>query len=169
MQFQDLIKQRRSVRAYRPDPVEDEKLQQVLEAARLAPSAANYQPFQLIVVHTAGREEALKDLYQREWILQAPILILACGDPGQAWMNPNGSSYLLVDVAIAVDHLTLAAAELGLGTCWIASFDPVVAREAFQLPRDIESLILVPLGYPADEPQPKERKPLRELVRYEHW
>ncbi len=169
MQFHDLIKHRRSVRAYRPDPVEEAKLQLVLEAARLAPSAANHQPFHLIVAHTAGRQEALKGLYQREWFLQAPVLILACGDPKQAWVHANGSSYLLVDVAIAVDHLTLAAAELGLGTCWIASFDPEVAREAFKLPRDIEPLILVPLGYPADEPQPKERKSLSELVRYEHW
>jgi len=167
MDFSELIKTRYSVRAYRPDPVEEEKLQQVLEAARLAPTAANRQPFQLIVIRTAGREEELKRIYNTNWFVQAPLLICACGVPAQGWVRRDGKSYLDVDVAIAMDHLILAATELGLGTCWIAAFDPVAAREVLNLPEDVEPILFTPLGYPADQPKPKKRKPLSELVRYE--
>jgi nitroreductase len=169
MQFSELVKKRYSVRSYKPDPVEDDKLEQVLEAARLAPSAANRQPFQLIVVHTAGREAELNRIYARPWFVQAPLVICVGGNPGQAWIRRDGKSYCDVDVAIAVDHLTLAAADLGLGTCWIGAFDPTAAREILGLPDEIEPIAFTPLGYPNDEPKPKVRKPLDELVRYEHW
>ena len=85
MEFSELIKKRYSVRAYKPDPVEEEKLQQVLDAARLAPTAANRQPFQLIVIQTAGREAELKRIYGRDWFVQPPLIICACGVPGQGW------------------------------------------------------------------------------------
>ena len=126
MEFIQLIEQRYSVRAYRPDPVDDERLQQVLEAARLAPTAANRQPFQLIVIHTAGREAELKRVYGRDWFVQAPLIICACGVGDQGWVRrDDGKCYVDVDVAIAMDHLILAAANAGLGTCWIAAFNPV--------------------------------------------
>jgi len=169
MQFSELVKKRYSVRSYRPDPVEDDKLEQVLEAARLAPSAANRQPFQLVIVHTAGREAELNRIYARPWFVQAPLVICVCGNPSQAWVRRDGKSYCDVDVAIAVDHLTLAAADLGLGTCWIGAFDPTTAREILGLPNEIEPVAFTPLGYPNDEPKPKVRKSLDELVRYEHW
>jgi nitroreductase len=169
MDFSALVRSRYSVRAYRPDAVEDGKLAQVLEAARLAPTAANRQPFRLIVVHTAGREAALRRIYNKEWFAQAPLVICACGVPGEAWVRKDGTSYVMVDVAIALDHLVLAAADLGLGTCWVAAFDVAAAREVLGLPEDIVPVALTPLGYPADSPKPKERKPLADLVRYEHW
>lgn len=169
MEYCELIASRYSVRAYRPDPVEDEKLQRVLEAARLAPTAANRQPFQIIVVHTAGREAELRRIYAREWFSQAPLLIAAVGVPGQSWVRSDNRRYLDVDVAIVMDHLILAAADQGLGTCWIAAFNALAAREILGLPPEVEPLIFTPLGYPADEPRPKERKPLSALVRYEHW
>lgn len=169
MEFRDLIAKRYSVRAYKPDPVEDEKLTAVLEAARLAPTASNRQPFQLIVVHTTGREEELRRIYHREWFVQAPLVIGAVGVPHQAWTRRDGRRYLDVDVAIAFDHLILAAADLGLGTCWIAAFDAAAAREVLGIPEPFEPLLFTPLGYPADQPGPKERRPLSELVRYERW
>jgi nitroreductase len=169
MEFSELIEKRYSVRAYKSDPVEDDKLQQVLEAARLAPTAANLQPFQLIVIHTAGREAELKRIYSREWFVQAPLVICACGVPGQGWVRKDGKSYNDLDVAIAMDHLILAATSLGLGTCWIAAFDPPAAREVLHLPDDVEPIAFTPLGYPADQPGPTKRKPLSELVRYEGW
>jgi nitroreductase len=169
MEFSELIKKRYSVRAYKPEPVEDDKLQQVLEAARLAPTAANNQPFQLIVVHTAGRKAELKRIYHREWFLQAPIVIGMCAIPGQAWMRRDAKSYADVDAAIAMDHLILAATNLGLGTCWIGAFDPKGAREVLHLPDNVEPIAFTPLGYPADQPGTKQRKPLSALVRYEHW
>lgn len=169
MDFSELIQQRYSVRAYKPDPVEEDKLQQVLEAARLAPSAANRQPFQLIVVHTAGREEELRRVYHRSWFSQAPLVIAICGLPGRAWVRRDGQNYQFVDAAIAMDHLILAAANLGLGTCWVAAFDPIAAREFLGLPAEVEPIAFTPLGYPADQPKPRERQSLADLVRYEHW
>ena len=169
MEFSELIKTRYSVRAYKPDPVEDEVLNQVLEAARLAPTAANRQPFQLIVIPTAGREAELKRIYPRDWFAQAPLVICACGIPAQGWTRRDGKNYTDVDVAIVMDHLILAAASLGLGTCWIAAFDPTAAREVLGLPDGVEPIVFTPLGYPADRPGPKKRKALSELVRYESW
>lgn len=170
MEFRDLITSRYSVRAYRPDAVEDEKLQTILEAARLAPTAANRQPFQLIVIHTAGRESELRKIYHRDWFVQAPLIICACGVPSQGWVRSDDKRrYLDVDVAIVMDHLILAAANQGLGTCWIAAFNASAAREIMQLPDEVEPLIFTPLGYPADQWKPKERKPIQDLVRYECW
>ena len=165
MEFSELIRKRYSVRAYKPDLVEEEKLQQVLEAARLAPTAANRQPFQLIVISTADREAELKRIYPEAWLVEAPLVICACGARDRGWTRSDGLSYVDVDVAIAMDHLILAATDLGLGTCWIAAFDPAAAREVLDLPDGVEPLIFTPLGYPADSLRPKVRKPLSELVR----
>jgi nitroreductase len=169
MEFTELIRKRYSVRAYKSDPVEDEVLAQVLEAMRLAPTAANRQPVRFIVVRTAGRQAELRRIYDREWFLQAPLVICACGVPAQTWVRSDGKNYNDVDVAIAMDHLVLAATDLGLGTCWVAAFDPAAAREVLGLPDGVEPVAFTPLGYPADRPGPKERKPLSELVRYEGW
>ena len=169
MEFLELIKQRYSVRAYKPDPVEDEKLQQVLDAARLAPSAANRQPFQLIVLHTEGREAELRRIYHRSWFSQPPYVICICGLPRQAWVRRDGQNYQYVDAAIAMDHLILAATSLGLGTCWVAAFDVGAARDVLGLPDEVEPVAFTPLGYPADQLGPKDRKALSEVVRYERW
>ena len=169
MSFLELAKKRYSVRAYKSIPVDDDELQKVLEAARLAPTAANRQPFQFLVIHTAGREEELGRIYSQPWFVQAPIVICACGIPEQAWVSRDSKSYCDVDVSIAMDHLILAATDLGLGTCWIGAFDPTAVREALGLPEDVEPITFTPLGYPNDEPRPKKRKPLAELIRYERW
>jgi nitroreductase len=170
MDFAELIQKRYSVRAYKPDPVEDDKLAQVLEAARLAPTAANLQPFQIIVIRTAGREAELRRIYHREWFTQAPLVLCVCGVPARGWVRgTDDKNYTDVDVAIVMDHLVLAATSLGLGTCWIAAFDPAATREVLGLPDGVEPVVFTPLGYPADQLRPKKRKPLSELVRYEHW
>ena len=141
----------------------------MLEAARLAPSAANRQSFQLIVVSTAGKRESLLRIYSRNFFVEAPLVICACAMPAQAWSRRDRMNYSIVDVALALDHLVLAATELGLGTCWIAAFDPDAARELLALPEGVEPIAFTPLGYPADTPGAKNRKPLSELVRYERW
>jgi nitroreductase len=170
MPFLDLIKQRYSVRAYKPDPVEDDKLRQVLEAVRWAPSACNRQPYQLIVIDTVKQAEGLRQIYHRSWFYsQAPLVIAMCGLTEEAWRRRDGQNYQYVDAAIAMDHLILAATELGLGTCWVAAFDVQAARRVLGLPLNVEPVAFTPLGYPADEPGPKDRKPLDELVRYECW
>lgn len=170
MEYPDLIAARYSVRAYCPDPVEDEKLQAVLEAARLAPTAANRQPFQLVVLHTAGREAEIGRIYRRPWFVQAPLVIAVCAISSLAWVRESDRfNARLIDAAIVADHLILAAANLGLGTCWVAAFNVEAAREVLRLPEEAEPVIFTPLGYPADQPGPKVRKPLEGLVRYEHW
>ena len=169
MDFSELVRARYSVRAYKPDPVEEDKLQGVLEAARLAPTAANRQSFCIIVIRTVGREEELARIYGRPWFIQAPLVIAAVGLPADNWVRSDGKNYNDVDVAIAMDHLILAAADLGLGTCWVAAFDPDAAREILGLPEGVEPVAFTPLGYAADAPREKKRKPLDALVKYERW
>ena len=165
----EAISSRYSVRGYKPDPVSDELLGKVLGAARQAPTAANRQPFRLIVIHTRGRETELARIYPRPWFTQAPLVIAVVAVPGEAWRRVDGKLYDEVDATIAMDHLILAATELGLGTCWIAAFDPTAAREVLGLPKTVEPIAFTPLGYPADRPSGKKRKPLKDLVRYGHW
>jgi len=169
MSFADLIRGRYSVRAYKHDDVPDDVLLQVLEAARLAPTAANRQPFQVIVIHTKGRKSELRRIYARPWFTDPPLVLAIVGVPGEAWVRMDGKNYTDVDVAIVFDHMILAAADLGLGTCWIGAFNPAAAREVLCLPDGVEPIAFTPLGYPADELRPKERRPLDELVRYERW
>ena len=170
MEYSELIAKRYSVRAYRSDPVEDEKLQAVLEAARLAPTAANRQPIQVVVMHTAGREKEIGKIYRRPWFVQAPMVIAICAISSLAWVRESDRfNARFIDAAIVADHLILAATNLGLGTCWIAAFNVEAARSVLQLPDEAEPVIFTPLGYPAEAPGPKIRKPLDELVRYEHW
>lgn len=169
MEFQELITKRYSVRAYKPDPVAEETLQKVLDAARLAPTAHNFQPFQLVVLHTAGREEELKRIYERNWLSQAPVIVVVCAVYEGAWLRMDKKNYAEVDATIAMDHLILAATALGLGTCWIAAFNPEELRALLKLPDGVEPIALTPIGYAANQPREKNRKPLSELVRYERW
>lgn len=170
MEYSELIAARYSVRAYRPDPVEDEKLQAIVEAARLAPTAANRQPFQLVVMRTAGREEEIGKIYRKPWFVQAPIVIGVCAISSLAWVRESDRfNARIIDAAIVADHLILEATNQGLGTCWIAAFNVEAARSVMGLPDEAEPVIFTPLGYPADQPGPKIRKPLRDLVRYDRW
>lgn len=169
MELFKVIEKRYSVRSYKSDPVEDDKLRQILEAARLAPTAANRQPFQFVVIHTAGKETELRRIYNRDWFVQAPIVICACAIPQNAWSRYDRKNYCDVDVAIAMDHLILAATDLGLGTCWIGAFSPDAAREVLGLPDSVEPIVFTTLGYAADKLREKRRKPLTEIVKYEQW
>ncbi len=166
MDFYDVVRQRRSVRAYREEPVEQDKLDRVLEAARRAPSAANRQPVKLYVIRDPGLRRRMLEAYGQEWFVNAPVVICACAIPGEAWQRGDGKNYADIDLAIAMDHLVLAAAAEGLGTCWIGAFKPDALREALELPRAEEPVALTPLGYTAHEPKATPRKPIDELVEY---
>jgi nitroreductase len=165
----EAIAARYSVRGYKPDPVSDEALHQVLEAARQAPTAANKQPFRIVVLHTEGREEDVRRFYARPWMAQAPLVLVVVVVPSEAWRRGDGKTYYEVDATIALDHLVLAATALGLGTCWIAAFDPAAMREVLALPDDVEPIALTPLGYPDRDRAATGRRPLEELVKYERW
>lgn len=170
MTFLDLARKRRSVRAYRPDPVEDEKLEQVLEAGRVAPSACNIQPWVFIVVRDPDQRKRLEAVYPRSWFSAAPVVIAVCCDKGAAWVRrKDGKVHGDIDAAIAVDHMTLCATDLGLGTCWVCAFDPDAAREVLGLPPHIEPVAFLPLGYPADQAGVKRRKAIEEIVHKERY
>ena len=166
MKFQELAKKRYSVRAYKPDDVPQDVIDNILEAARMAPTAVNSQSFKLFVIKTAGFRDELKKVYHREWFSQAPYVIGICGIPEENWVRKDGKNYVDVDSAIVMDHVILAATDLGLGTCWIGAFDPVAAKKFLDLPSGMEPIAFTPIGYPADNPGIKRRKPVDELVRY---
>jgi len=165
----EAIAARYSVRGYKADPVDDATLARVLEAARRAPTAANRQPFRVVVAHTRGREADLLRIYGRPWFVQAPLVLGVVAVPGEAWRRMDDKPYDEVDATIAMDHLVLAATALGLGTCWIAAFDPAAAREVLGLPDDVEPIAFTPLGYPDKPSAGTSRRPLEELVKYERW
>jgi nitroreductase len=166
MDFFELVEQRHSVRGYRSDPVEPEKLRRILEAARLAPTAANRQEFRVIALPTAQRQAELKQVYGRDWFVEAPLVLAVCAIPGQSWVRSDGKNYSDVDAAIVMDHMVLAATALGLGTCWIGAFDAAAARRVFELEPGWEPVLLSPLGYARDNSFKKQRKSLEELVVY---
>jgi len=165
MELYEVIHTRRSIRAYKRNSVEEDKLQRILDAAKSAPSAANRQPVHFIVVKNDEVKQKLKDAYSQRWFYTAPIIICACAIADKAWKRNDGKEYVDVDVAIAMDHLILAASAEGLGTCWIAAFKPEVVKEVLNIPDNIEPLVLTPLGYPETIPEPTYRKQLSEIVR----
>lgn len=173
MDLYEVIRTRRSVRRYRPDPIPQEVLDRVLDAARIAPSGSNRQPTRLIVVSDARIKEKLVPMcHDQAFIATAPVVICAVGrnikyDRGE-WM---GDYAMIVDVAIVVDHLTLAARAEGLGTCWIGSFNNADLREFLALPEDVNVVALTPLGYPEGDAftEPQGRIPLDEFVMWNAW
>jgi nitroreductase len=165
MSFGDLVRARYSVRAYDQAPVEEGALTRILEAVRLAPTAANRQAFRVVVIRTGGQENELRRIYDRDWFVGAPLVLAVCAVPDEAWVRAiDGWSAAGVDATIAMTHLILAAAREGLGTCWVASFDPAAAREVLGLPDGVVPWAFTPLGHPSDTRPPKERRPLAELV-----
>jgi nitroreductase len=161
------VEKRYSVRSYRNDSVEDEKLVRVLEAARLAPTAHNSQAFKVVVIRTAGREEELKKIYSRDFFVQAPIVLGIFANPEESWVRSDGTNYGFVDAAIVADHIILAATALGLGTCWIGAFNSQAARDVVGLGKSFEPVAFTPLGYPgSSDVNAKRRKSLDELVVY---
>jgi len=170
MNVMEAIKTRKSVRAYLPTPVEDEKLNAVLEAARLAPSAANRQEWRFVIVREPGtRKELAAAAGGQGFLAEAPIIIVACAETDGHVMRCGQPSYP-IDVAIALDHMSLAAVELGLGNCWIGLFDEKKVKEILHIPDKIRVVELMTLGYPSDPSLiAKDRLPLDRIVKYDHW
>jgi nitroreductase len=166
----DAIRTRKSVRLFLDRPVEQEKLDQVLEAARLAPSASNRQEWRFVVVRQPETRKLLAGIAASQGhVCKAPLVIVACADTDEHIMQ-NGQLCYPIDVAIALDHLSLAAVELGLGTCWVGAFDEDKVRQLLDIPSRIRVVLLMPLGYPADlSPVEKMRMQIDKIVKYEHW
>jgi nitroreductase len=176
MDVMDAIRRRRSVRAFQGDPIPSEVFERVTDALRLAPSACNYQPWRFILIFDPERRRVLADAcHGQMFIADAPVIVCACALPHLAYKKMGGFwNSADVDVAIAVDHLTLAAAAEGLGTCWIGAFDEQQVKEILHIPADAKVIALTPLGYPRDPAllrpvHPEERRARSEVFAAEHW
>jgi nitroreductase len=167
MDVSQAIKERYSVRKYRDEEVTDTVLNKILEAARLAPSAANRQRWKFVVVKDPERRKALaRAAAGQRFVGEAPVVIAAVSLDPEYVMRCGVPEYA-VDLAIAVDHMTLQAVELGLGTCWIGAFSQEEVKRILKIPENCKVVALLPVGYPADTPGPKSRKSLGEVVCYE--
>jgi nitroreductase len=171
MKFIELAEKRCSIRGFKPDPIPEEMLNEVLQAGNLAPTAKNLQPFHFVVVRSESALDGLARAYPAPFLREAPVVVVICVEPARGWIRQryDGKNYSEVDAALAIDHMTLAATDLGLGSCWIGAFDPEMVSAVMGLPKEIEPLALLPLGYPNMDGLEKTRKSLDELVRYEHW
>lgn len=171
MSVLEVIRNRRSTRKYKSDPVSEEAFMKVMEAARLAPSGKNFQPWHFVIVKDKALKEKLAVASSHQFfIAEAPIIIVACAFPENSYarMGRYMKSWS-VDVAVAIDHLMLQAEEEGLGTCWIGSFEEDKVKSLLEVPENVRVLALIPLGYQDEKPQDRGRKTLEEIVSYEKF
>ena len=166
MDFLELVKNRYSCRSYQPQSVEQEKLEYILECVRLAPSAVNRQPWRFHIVSGEEDKAKLQQCYNRDWFKTAPMYIIATILHDEEWVRADGKHHGDIDIAIAVEHLCLAATEQGLGTCWVCNFDASLCKQLFTLPENEEPAVIIPLGYAADEMKPKNRKSIQEITAF---
>jgi len=173
MDIFQVIRDRRSIRKYKNTPVEQEKIEQILNAARLAPSWKNMQCWRFLVVSDPAWRSALLDAFPddnpgKKAIAAAPVVILVCADPSESDIE-NGIAYYIADTAIAFEHLCLAAHAVGLGTCWMGWYDEQAIKRMFNIPEQIRVVGVTPLGYPDQEPKARPRKELEEIAFYDCW
>lgn len=164
MNFLDLVKQRYSCRSYQAKSVEQTKLDYVMECVRFAPSAVNKQPWRFHVITKDDDRKKLQQCYNREWFTTAPMYVIASVLHDKEWVRSDGKHHGDIDIAIAVEHLCLAATEQGLATCWVCNFDADLCRQQFSLAANEEPAVLIPLGYAADAPKEKTRKTTEEII-----
>ncbi len=167
LSFLELAQRRTSVRDFLEKPLEKEKLDYIMEAVRLAPSAVNYQPWSFFVLEGKDKVIELSEAYNREWFKTASTCIVACGNHQQSWKRKDGKDFCDVDIAIAVTHLIMAATEMELGTCWVCNFDKEICSAILQLPEYVEPIALIPIGYPVNPDifiqNEKKRKTIEEI------
>ena len=169
MQVHEAIKNRRSVRAYKPDPIPEQSLRKVLEAARLAPSAHNDQDWKFIIIKDIKKRKQLAQAARSQsFIAEAPVVIAAVALNPERVMSCEVPAYA-INLTIAVDHMTLQAYEQGLGTCWIGAFSQEEVKKILKIPDKYKVVALLPLGFSADSPRPKTRKSLEEIICYENF
>jgi nitroreductase len=171
MEFYEVIKKRKSVRKYDTKKIPDDVLNRVLEAGRIAPSAKNIQPWKFIVVRDQALKKQVAEASRGQMFMaDADVIICGCALEKIAWGRMGGyMSSFAVDLAIAMDHIILAAANEGLGTCWIGAFEEKAVKLLLGVPDDVKIVALTPLGYPAEEPKDRGRKSINEIITYEKY
>jgi len=167
----EAIKTRRSIRKYKETPVPEGLLKEVLNAARLAPSADNAQPWKIIVIRDVQMKQKVTQACNgQKFLIQAPVVLVVCGIPEEAFQTVGGyMSSHVIDASIALDHVTLAAHSVGLGTCWVAWFKEEKVKDILGIPEDVRVVALTPLGYPDESPERPSRKNLEELIAYDKY
>ena len=172
MSINELFLKRKSVRSFSNKKISKEIILKLIDAAHLAPSAVNYQPWRFFVCCTEEIKQRIIESYPRKWMESAPIYIVACADKSQSWKRgADNKDHGNIDVAIAVTHLMLKATELGLGTCWVCNFDVNILRKALNLDNVLEPVAIIPIGYPTDYDSletelPKKRKSVDEITEW---
>ena len=168
MTILEAIRKRYSCRAYQDRPIEQEKLDQIFEAARLAPSAKNMQDWRFVAVTDKEKRRQLAEAANNQMFLEkAGVIIVACSNSDEVMRC--GQAIGPIDVAVALDHISLQATQLQLATCWIGSFYPEKVRPILGIPNDIAIIELMALGYPADEPKEAKRGAIEKILCYEKW
>lgn len=170
MNLKERLEKRYSVRNYLSDKVEREKLDYILECGRLAPSACNLQPWMFYVVTTEEGRASIQEAYQRDWFKTAPVYIIICSDYSQSWKRvADGKDHGDIDASIAIEHISLAAEELGLGTCWVCNFKPDILADYLGSSSDVNPVAILSLGY-IDEQNSKipekRRKSAPEVIKW---
>lgn len=170
MEFWELVNIRQSVRSYDKErPLPRELILKILEAGRLAPSAANKQPWEFLVISSPEILQRVKACYRRDWFLNAPHILVVKGNKNESWVRRDGYNSIETDLAIAMTFIILAAANEGVATCWIAAFDENILKEALSLGENEVVYGITPLGYPErgwKGVSKKDRKNLSEIVRF---
>ena len=168
MDIFDVINKRYSCRSYESRPIEKAKLERVLEAARMAPSASNRQDWRFVVVTDAQTRSALEEAASNQaFVGEAPAVIVACSNSKH--VMACGHTVGPIDVSIALEHIALQATDLGLATCWIGAFSQPKVKAILSIPDEIDVIQLMPLGYPADKQKPPKREPIENIVCCEKW
>lgn len=166
MNFLELSKQRYSARNYSSDMIEQEKLDYILECARFAPSAVNYQPWHFFIIKSDKQKQLIQQSYPREWFTEAPLYIVVCADSSISWVRKSDNkNHSDIDVAIATEHICLAAAEQGLGSCWVCNFDSDMLKVNLHLSLNMHPVAIITLGYVKQLPEKSsKRKGISEIV-----
>lgn len=170
MDFFEVLQKRYSVRAYKPDPIDDATLTKILEAVNSAPSAGNLQAYEVILVRDPERKRQLARASWDQWfIAEAPVVLVFVANPerNRRYGKRGAELYCVQDATIACSYAQLAATALGLGSCWIGAFDDDKVREVVGIPQNMRPVAILPIGVPEDMPEPKERRPLGDLVHEE--
>ncbi len=171
MHFKELINSRYSVREYHENKVDQTLIKQVVNAGRLAPSAANHQPWKFIAIDDEEVLSKIRTAYPRDWFYTAPNLIIIYGNHNESWKRTSDSKdHCDIDAAIAIDHITLMATELELGTCWVCNFNPEIVNEVIKPENNWEPIAILTLGYPKQIKAPtKKRKDIDDVLSFNGW
>ena len=172
MNIDRLFLERKSIRSFSKKEIDNEIILKLLNAARIAPSAVNYQPWRFFVCSSIEIKDKIIESYPRKWFESAPLYIVACADKSESWKRAaDNKDHGNIDVAIALTHLMLKATELGLGTCWVCNFDAKILIDALNLDKALEPVAIIPIGYPSENvsEETKHQKNRKSVDEFTKW